>query len=623
MSSLFKQSAFKKSLCAIAITSVFSPSFAKDAATIVVTATRQEQRANELLSDVTVITREDIEQAGPSSSLGDLLGRQPGVQVVANGGAGSNVNVLLRGTNAGHTLILLDGLRINSATLGETSLSRIPLSQVDHVEILRGPASSLYGSEAIGGVIQIFTRRGEGKPHVTAEASYGSYDTSDVNVGVSGATGAFSYSLNADTFHTRGFNSIRNPSNAAFNADKDGYRNDSVTGSAGFKVAAGHEFGASFFYSDGRNKYDGGFSPATAQTNYENGIKVSAYSAYTRNQILPQWTSTLRIGRSADDATNYEDNVDASIFKTAQNQVSWQNDISLPVGKALLAVESTKQTVSGSSVFTVSDRRLDAYLAGWSGHFGDNRLQLNVRRDKNTQFGGKTTGLAAYGYQFSPALRASISTGTAIKVPTFNDLYFPNTPFVGSGNPNLSPEFARNKEVAVHYEGGVHKASATYYHNRVSNLIQWEEQPPVGSFFYSPQNVSAAKLEGVTLSYEGLFGGYTLKTSLDFLDARDLSTDNWLVRRARAQGSLALSRTQGLWSWNTEVQAVGHRYNDVDNLQRLGGYGLLNLSGSYKFQPDWALFARLNNVFDRRYEQSTDYATAGTNVFVGVRYSPK
>ena len=612
----------RRSTIAVALASAFSPCLAADEAAVVVTATRQPQRANELLGDVTVIGREEIEQAGPSSSLADLLGRQPGVQIVSSGAPGSVSSLLLRGANSDHTLVLIDGLRVNSATLGSTSLSRIPLAQIERIEILRGPASSLYGSEAIGGVVQVFTRRGEGAPRVSAEAGYGSYGTADAGVGVSGSAGAVRYSLYANSLRSDGFSTIRNPANAAFHPDRDGFHNDSLSGSLSVTPAPGHEIGANFFYSSGRNKYDGGYNPATARLDYESGISVKSYGAYSRNRILPQWTSTLRLGRGTDDSTDYKGGNASSVFRTDQDQIAWQNDFTLPVGQALLALESDTQRVSSTSTFTVKERRLDALLAGWSGRVGDHRFQFNARRDSNAQFGGKTTGLAAYGYQFAPAWRAGISAATALKIPSFNDLYFPNTAFVGSGNPNLRPEFSRNREFSLHYDGTQHSASATTFRNRISDLIQWQETPP-GSFFYMPQNVAAAVLTGWTFAYAGQWGGYEAKASVDLLDPRDESTGKLLLRRAREQGAISLSRVEGAWSWGTEWQAVGPRFNDVANLKRLGGYGLVNLFGAYRLERDWSLFARANNLFDKRYEQIADYGTAGASLFVGVRYTPR
>ncbi len=615
---------FKTAAIAAAVLSTFNV-YAVDETVgpeVIVTATRQPQRANELLADVTLIDREEIERAGPTTTLADLVGRHAGTQFTANGGPGTVSGLLIRGANAEHTLVLVDGLRVNSATLGSTSLSRIPLAQIDRIEILRGPASALYGSDAIGGVVQIFTKRGDGPAQWFAEVGIGSHGTRDTNVGVSGGVNGWKYSVSADRFHTDGFSAIKNPANSAYNPDKDSFSSDSLAGSLSYSPVKGHEYGLDLFRSDGSNRYDGGFSPATARRDYFNDNSVVSYAGWSRNRILPAWTSTVRVGHGTDDSTNRRSSTPNSAFRTDQNQLSWQNDVSLPIGTALFAVERLLQKVETSTAYSQNQRRINSILLGWNGDIGNHRLQINARRDINSQFGSKNTGVLAYGYQIAPAWRASVSAGTAFKAPTFNDLYYPNTPFVGSGNPNLRPETSRNREASLRYEEGNHAVGLTYYRNRVKDLIQWAETPP-GSFFYVPQNVAAADLEGWTLAYDGRLSDLELHASLDRLDARDTATDLFLPRRARTTGNASVGRDFGKWKLTAEVQAVGSRFNDVANTQHLGGYAVANLHGAYALTSDWSLFARANNVFDKQYEQVLDFATAGATVFAGVRYAPK
>lgn len=588
---------------------------------VIVTATRQAQRADAALTDISSITREEIEQAGPAAMLADLLARQPGIQTSANGGPGANSGLFMRGANSGHTLILVDGLRVSSATLGSTSLSRIPLSQIDHIEILRGPASALYGSEAIGGVVQIFTKRGAGPTQFLAEAGAGTYGTTDINMGISGGSEGWRYSFSANRFHSDGFSAVRNPANSAYNQDKDGFDEDSFSGNLSYSPAKGHQYGLTLFRSDGSNRYDGGYSPATAAEDYMTSNSVIGYALWAHNRILPNWISTVRIGHGTDDSTNLSDRNPTSAFRTDQDQISWQNDITLPLGTALFALERINQKVEASTAYTTSQRRLNAILLGWNGDIGKHRLQVNVRRDNNSQFGSKSTGVFAYGYQLSPAWRAGISAGTAFKAPTFNDLYYPNTPFVGSGNLNLSPETSRNREASLHYEDGIHAVGLTYYRNRIKDLIQWTETPP-GSWFYMPQNVAAAELEGWTLAYDGRVADYSLHANIDKLDPRDTATSLQLVRRARTVGNMSVSRDFGKWKLSAEVQAVGPRYNNVANTEQMGGYAIANLHGAYALNSDWSLFARTNNLFDKNYEQVADFATAGATIFAGIRYAP-
>ena len=580
---------------------------AADEATVVVTATRQQQRVNELLGDVSVIAREEIEQAG-QASVEQLLATRPGIEYAANGGPGTNSSIFIRGANANHTLVLIDGQRVGSASSGSAAFSRIPLSQIDRIEILRGPASSLYGADAVGGVIQVFTRRGEGAPRFNASAGYGTYNTTDTGAGVSGGTDTVSYSLQAGYYETGGFSAIRNPVNSSYNIDRDGYRNTSFSGSIAFRPAQGHEVGLNLLHSSGTNKYDS--TPKAGD--FSNEQDVSAFSAYSRNRLSKAWTSTLRLGRSTDDSTDRTDGVASSVFHTGQDQVTWQNDIKLPVGKALLAAEYLRQQLSSTTAFPVTERSIRSLLAGWNGSFDGHRLQFNLRRDDNSQFGGKTTGFAGYGYQFTPEWRAHVSYGTAFRAPSFNDLYFPDTGF-GGGNPNLRPELARNREGGIIWERGDHRFSAIYFNNRVTDLIAG----------WPPANVSKATLSGTSLGYDGSFSGWIYGISADLQRPRDDITGKRLVRRADEQLKARVSRMFGNWNVGGEWQLVGERYENAANTQRLGGYGLVNLFADYRLDRDWVLFARGNNIFDKGYELARDYATPGGSLFVGVRYTPK
>lgn len=609
-------------LIAACAASLASPSFATEQlATVVVTATRQETRVNEVIADVTVIEREAIEQAAQSTLL-ELLGRQPGLEFSANGGPGMASDLRIRGSESKHVLVLVDGLRVSSATLGTISWSRMPLSQIERIEILRGPASSLYGSDALGGVVQIFTRRGDGPLKLSADIGTGSYGTNATAVGLSGGQNGWRYALGLAEFRTAGFSAIVNKASKAYNPDRDGYRLSSMDGSVSYAPTAGHELGVSFLSNKGRNSYDSGFSAAGAAKEYQSQTDVGAAKVFLKSQLTQRWHSTLTYGRSEDNATNYTNRAVATVFRTIQDQWSWQNDVRLPVGKALLAVESLRQDIGGTSAYTLSSRTINSLLGGWHGNIGAHSLQLNLRRDRNSQFGARNTGNAAYGYQLAPQWRAHGAYGTAFRAPSFNDLYFPNTPGVGVGNPALLPESSRNAEIGLRFETPTRQASLLYFKNRIENLIQWVETPP-GSFFYAPVNVASARIDGWNGSYQARTGAWTTGANLNLQNPVDASSGRQLNRRARNFGALNLGRDNGAWTAGAELQAVGSRWDDVANTVRLGGYALVNLYASYAVDKDWSVYGRINNLFDRNYETARDFGVSGTNLFVGLRYAPR
>ena len=597
----------------------FASPAASDEAAVVVTATRQPQRASEALSDVTIIDAEEIRSAGPAATVTEVLARQPGIEIDQNGGPGTTANVFVRGTNSNHVLLLVDGIRVGSTTIGAPSWEYIPLQQVDHIEIIRGPASSLYGSEAIGGAVQIFTKRGEGPFQAFAEAGYGTWNTSALSTGFSGGQEGWRYSFQLSDKRSDSFPAINNPANAAYNPANTGYQAASSSGSASYSPAKGQELGATYVYSDGWNRYNAAF-PGPASDAYKQREAISAVSLYSRNQLNDAWTSTLRIGQSADNGRQYDNGTEYSAIRSTQTQYQWQNDVKLPLGTALLALERNDQRVDSTTTnYAVTSRTIDSLLAGWTAHLGAQQLQFNLRRDDNSQFGNKTTGLIAYGYRFSPAWRGHVSAGSAFRAPTFNDLYWPF-----AGNPDLKPETAQNREASLHYSAHGEQASVTYYHNDVSNLIQWapvDPNNPGGNWL--PFNVARATLRGLTVAYSDTLGAYRLSSSIDLQDPRDDMLQKTLRYRARQIGKLALTRDFGAYDAGAELQASGKRYNDVANTQVLGGYTLVNAFIDYRVRNDVTLFARANNIFDKRYALIRDFATPGANLFVGVRYTPK
>ena len=573
---------------------------------VLVTATRSPQVLTELIADVTYIGPDEITRAG-AQSLAELLQRQPGVQIVTNGGPGSTTGVFLRGANSNQTLVLIDGLRIGSSSSGTAPFEAIPLDQIEHIEILRGPAASLYGADAIGGVIQIFTRSAGAGLAANASAGYGTYDTSDLTAGASGSIGAWRLALQGAHRQSAGFNAIWNPANVSYNPDRDGYTNDSGSARIAYRFAPDQDLSAQFFQSRLNTQFDAGqpyFDDRTITT-------VQSYAVESRNRLASFWMSTLGAGVSKDDSTS-QTGFGPSRFDTMQRQYLWQNDFSLPRGSLSVAAIRREERLDTDAGFAVTSRNTNAIVGVYQLYQGPNSLQANLRHDQSTQYGGRTSGAIAYAYTIVPGLRASASYGTGFKAPTFNDLYFP-----GFSNPDLQPETARNFEAALRFANDQVNAGAVAYRNKVQDLIVFECD---ASFNCAPQNVANATLEGVTFEFQWLSGNTSVKASADFARPLDDATGNLLPRRARRYAALDATQSFGALQLGIQASATSARFDDAANNRRMGGYAIVNLTAQFAVTTRWTLFALLGNAFDKHYELAADFNVPGANIFGGVRF---
>ena len=603
---------------------------------VVVTATRQETRVSEVLADVTVIEREEIER-NVGGSVVDLLSRQPGIQIATSGGGtpGSMANIFMRGANPGQTKVLVDGIPIASALdqKGTNALVNLPLSNVERIEILRGPASVLYGADAIGGVIQIFTRKGIPGLKVDAFSGVGSWGAFQANAGVSGGDEYWRFRVEGGRDSARGFSTQRDGTNQ--DADKDGYYNNHAAAALSFLPAKGHELGLTYRHNDGLTHYDSGNVPANSTVDNRNSFNTEQWQIFSKNQITDIWLSKLQYGETKEKQRNhYTDSWYRPTFegigtaKTKTSLLGWQNDIKLPLGKALIGVEQQEQKgySEDQSSFPLpypsQNMTNRAAYASWIANWEKHRWQIGGRHDDHSQFGGKSTGAIAYGYQISDQWRAKASYGTAFRAPTINELYLPLF-----GNPSLKPEEARNREMGLVWESAKQSASATYYYNRVKNLIAADPSD------WKNYNVGRAKLEGVTLAYSGQFNDWTVRATYDWLNAKDEDTGLQLQRRARNSAVFGVDKTWGSLLTGIELMSFSKRYSFKDEKGEMGGYALVNLSARYAFNKNLSLEGRLNNVFDRKYELSkadysnytslNTYNTPGRNIFVGIRYTPQ
>ena len=575
---------------------------------IVVTASRMPQFLSRAIADATVLNEQDIRKSA-ASDVAMLLRSLPGVEVVQTGGMGSGASVFMRGTDSKQVLVLLDGVRIGSATAGTTALEHLMLDSIERIEVVRGNVSSLYGSEAIGGVIQLFTRQGRGAPAFNVSAGTGSHGMQRVAAGFSGEVNDTSFSVNVGNVKTDGISAINPLLASKANPNNNGYNNSTLDAQIKHAINADHLLSATVFGARGNISIDSAFGPPTTVYNLVDNI--GKLSLASEDQFSENWHSQIRLAQGVDDLHYYTNGAQTSSYKTQSNQFSWQNNLKIADGQLVsLAAERLAQTVTSSVAFSRPSRNVNSLLAGYSGEYGMQQVQLNLRQDRYSDFGTANTGLLGYGVSFADNWRATASISNAFKAPTFNDMYWP-LQFGYQGNPNVKPERSQNREAGLHYAANGQRVDATYFDNRIADLIA------VNSFFTTVINISQAHIVGQELNYVGDFGNKHLKASLTFQNPRNGTTGAVLPRRAKQFGSVAASHDFNDWNMGAEVRFSGAR---MDGVRTLHGYEVFNLTTRYQIAKNLSLSGRVDNLFNRNYSEAYSYNTLGRTLFVGLTY---
>lgn len=587
---------------------------------IVVTASRSAQLQRNVLGDVTVIDSQELQQAG-QNSIAEVLAQHHGIEFYNSGGPQTATGLYIRGANAAQTLVLLDGVPINGATSGLGALNALPAASIDHIEILRGSASSLYGANAIGGVINIITKSGADRPFTAqASAGVGTYATSQYKASIAGSKDGWSYSLGSSYEQSGGYNATNQNAKFIYNPDKDSYYARNLNGSLGYEWKKGQKLTFQAYNSI----INGGIDADSFNLYNDRSIQtLEMYSLASENQLTDSWKSTLRYAYTLDKNQTRQATSDTT-FSTRQNQYTWQNELKLgDHQKLVLAYEHLDQRASGDIPtfdpvtfapgpfinFDQTKRHNNAYTGVYTGDFGRHHLQGSLRSDNDSQFGNATTWGLSYGYDLTQTLRGYVAANTGFKTPTFNDLYYP-----GFANPNLKPERSRNVELGLKYTGDTTRLGAVAYQNKVRDLIVFD--PAV----FMPNNLDSATLRGITLTAEQDYGNTTVRASADFQDPRNDASGNQLNRRARQIYKLSASHRIKSWTLGGEYAFVGRRYDDVSNTVSLGGYGLLALTASYDLTKSLAVQVRWNNVFNKDYTNAYGYNMPGSNVFVNLSW---
>ncbi|MGH8183628.1 MAG: TonB-dependent vitamin B12 receptor [Rhodanobacteraceae bacterium] len=580
---------------------------------IVVTATRTAQTEDQTLASVTVITRAEIELLQPAS-LQALLDDTPGMAISNSGGPGKDTDMYLRGTNADQVLVLVDGIRIGNATAGTAPIQDIPVDQIQRIEIVRGPFSSLYGSDAIGGVIQIFLRHTPGTFAPNASVGMGSYSHWNASAGFSAAGKKGWISVQANHEQTKGINACRIGAAELFVAcfadqpDRDGFHDSALTVHGAYQFNDQWSMDALGMRTEGFNKYDGTFSDSDDYATQVAGGQLH----YRPNDKL---NLTLRVGGSSDFYSDYLQDAYVDHFDTRRALGSLQADVAIAGGLLSTGVDWQRDRIAASTVYDQNARTNRGVFAQYQRSFGTQSLQANVRHDDNSQFGGKTTGSLLWGWDFAKNLRLTASWGTAYHAPTFNDLYYP-----GFSNPNLRPESSRNFDAGLRGTPEWGYWSLDVYRDDINDLIVLDTA-------YVPANIGRARITGLEGVLGGKLAGWNLRATATLLNARDdavgdVNFGNELPRRPRRSARFDADRSFGRFSLGASWYINAHTWDGIANQRRLGGYALTNLRAGWQVNRDWKLQLALNNVFNKDYETAYYYNQPGRNFMLTLRWNP-
>ena len=597
----------------------------------VTTPLRVPEEEENIIADTTVITSDEIKRAG-LSSLPQLLQQQPGIEVTNNGGPGKVSSINIRGTSSTHSIILIDGLRVGSSTSGTSAIQNIPLSQIEKIEIVRGPVSSLYGQDGIGGVIQIFTKKGKKGFHPYVSAGYGRYKTKEMAAGVSAGNDSTSFALNLSGMNTDAFSAFVPNDSAASNTsnlDKDTYRNRSVSSNLTHQFSEKIKIDFQYFLSTGKNMFDNRFANFDATyINYKDKTKQEAYSSKLTGIISDNWESSLKIGKSTDlysAQQKYDNRIFSNVsgevdkYETSQYQLAWQNNINFDYGSLVLLYDYLKEEIDTTNTYAKDNRDNNGFVIAYNTQYEKHILQTSLREDINSQYDNETTGSIGYAYQINDQWKASSSFGTAFVAPNFNYLYYGST-----ANPELKPETSENIEASLSYSENSTSISLTAYQNTIDDFII--SNLDTG---FTPENLNKAKIQGITFAADHFLGNFQIKGSVTTESPNNEDTDKDLPLRANLYGSTHLNYYVQDWIFGVEQIGSGSRYNDADNTVKISGYMVTNFVTNYIFNEKFTINIRLDNALDKDYALAYDgdpnatgfaYQSPGRSLSANIRY---
>jgi vitamin B12 transporter len=598
---------------ALTMSLFISPSFAAQVGTnkletIIVTANRTPEYSLNALTSIDVITRDEISRAS-ADSVADLLRSRNGIQLTHNGGAGQATSLYTRGTNSGHTLVVIDGQRISSATLGSVDFASLSLEQIERIEIIKGPRAALWGSDAIGGVIQIFTRQpSDEKTNITI--ALGNDKQQKASISTSLAHGQGATSLTASAQSSQGYDVFDNAED-----DKDGFSRENISLNGYQTINTQWHLSWLAKYNQGVSDYDNAFGGAnkTAFDSYQWQLAAQ----HSQDKLNQQFM----VGQQQNRSTDYGNTMakkDGSYFQTDRTQLSWLGSYQLIEQVTTgFGFDLIDESVDTTQAYSQNQRDINAAFIHLA--FDDNDFIIDgaFRYDDIEGINSELTYQLSTGIRFAQHSLLSVNIGTGFKAPSFNDLYYPVSAY-SYGNPDLQAETSSTVELLLKTKLSNITIEASAYRTIIDNLIEWI---PDANFAYSPKNVNQAKIMGTELTLSSNYLGLAHQLQLAYLDATDDETAQPLIRRAKQTASYQLSY---LWQQiyiQTGIYYQGER-EDIAWPDRitLPSYTLVNLSAHYRINNAWQLGLKINNLLDRNYQAAHHYIGQPAQYLLTVSY---
>ena len=610
----------------------FQPVFSQDNSLnpVIVTGALSEQPLSDALASVSVIGRDEIEKS-QSSTLADLLQGEAGIEFGRNGGIGSTTSFFLRGQNSKNIAVFIDGVRSPVDQIGSLQITDLPLAQIEKIEILRGNASALYGDAAVGGVINIFTRQGVGKPAPYGSATLGGYGLKELNAGYGGVIEDTKFNLQMGSVENTGFSAMNTSQKTLANPDSDSYQNQYFSVGLEKKISLATSFGFRINHSQSNYDYDYAYSSLTTDTHQQTKSNDS-YVIYLLTAFNSDWKSKLDLSSSK---INYEEILNGTrnisyygfgLNEGEQKSVRWFNTYALHE-KTLLNFGWDYS--ADQLVFTGTTTNLDSYSMQRSSHgvfVGVNHswenwtFQTNIRKDvldvTNSDASAvitsinpnSTSGLLGIGYFLSPAWKLTTSVSNGFSAPTAFDVS-------QDTKLTLTPEKFQAKEFGVSYLGSHQTFRIVYFEIDTSNSIEYSDDYP-----YEPSNAYISKNRGIESTGQTEWGGVRIKASLVIQNPKNLTYDEALARRAKRYGSLDLTKRIEAYDVGVKVFASGERKDSHYSSDVLESYALLSVYASRQFGKDWVARVKLHNLLDESYQLAYGYNTPGRMLTATLSY---